>query len=191
MKRFAQTLKLKLEAMSCTPDKIHAELYSFLMVYRKIIHPATGKSPAMLVLEQNLNFAGGEITHAVVREFKVNDRVRVREYAKSEKWVYGAISESIGKLRYVIKLDDGRSWRRHVDQISGTGSLAGIDTENRTEFIEFVNDDSHVVDTSIALPTNTSEPEVQIQLQDQVEPEIQTSTIEVLKTPKQIFNYYL
>lgn len=39
----------------------------------------------------------------------------------NEKWKFGTISERLGKLHYLVNLDGGRKWRRHINQIRGIG----------------------------------------------------------------------
>lgn len=38
-----------------------------------------------------------------------------------QKWQFGKVSGKYGALHYDILLDDGRTWRRHVDQIIKIG----------------------------------------------------------------------
>jgi len=49
--------------------------------------------------------------------------VAVREYLdKIVKWRFGKIIEKLGKLHYRIKLNDGKVWKRHVNQMRAIGS---------------------------------------------------------------------
>ena len=68
--------------------------------------------------------AGGE--KPKIREFKIGERVKAREYLKHDKWRFGTVLERIGRLHYVIELDDGKIWRRHIDQLQCTGENSGI-----------------------------------------------------------------
>lgn len=52
--RYVQTIKNKLMASKCTPVTVHAEMSKILMAYRRAIHPATGKSPAMLMFGRQI-----------------------------------------------------------------------------------------------------------------------------------------
>jgi len=48
--------------------------------------------------------------------------VAVREYLdKNIKWHFGKIIEKLGKLHYRIKLNDGKVWKRHVNQMRAVG----------------------------------------------------------------------
>nr|XP_029719798.1 uncharacterized protein K02A2.6-like [Aedes albopictus] len=127
--RFVQTFKEKLKAMKCERKDVQFELYKILMAYRRTVHPATDKSPSMLVFGRQMksrldflvpssapeNSSCGEEER--VRGFKVNERVSARDFLGSSKWQFGTVKERLGKLHYMIELDDGRIWKRHVDQI--------------------------------------------------------------------------
>ncbi|KAK2578443.1 hypothetical protein KPH14_001060 [Odynerus spinipes] len=52
-----------------------------------------------------------------VRNFKEGERVSCRNYNRGDKWIFGRVLKRIGKLHYLIKLDDGRTWKRHINQI--------------------------------------------------------------------------
>lgn len=41
----------------------------------------------------------------------------VEIYTAEGKWKFGKVTQRLGKLHYRIRLDDGRSWTRHVNQM--------------------------------------------------------------------------
>lgn len=146
--RYVQTIKQKLKALKCTKSQLNLELCNILLTYRKMIHPSTGKSPSMLVfgrqirsrldllLPKNETSSKADI---VVRQFLDGDRVRVRDFLSKDKWKFGRIAEKLGKLRYAVRLDDGRIWERHIDHIVGVGvdlQDVSVDTPREEEFIE-------------------------------------------------------
>ena len=100
-----------------------------LVSYRRTSHPATGKSPSLLVFGRQIRSRLDLIVPANkpkclspeeesdVRCFTVNDRVCARDFLSPSKWKFGSISEKLGKLHYMEELDDGRIWKRHVDQL--------------------------------------------------------------------------
>lgn len=129
--RYVQTLKQKLKSLKCTKAQLNVELCNILLTYRKMIHPATGQSPAMMMFGRqirsriDLMLPKNEVVDAknhTVREFKDGDRVRVRDFLSTDKWKFGKIAEKVGKLRYAVRLDDGRCWERHIDHIVGVGA---------------------------------------------------------------------
>lgn len=126
--RYVQIIKDKLRALNCSRSEISTALLDILLAYRRTIHPSTGKSPSMLVfgrqiksridlmipVSEDKSFA----REVEKRSFEENDRVAARDYlSASEKWRFGVVSEKIGRLHYLVKLDDGRIWKRHIDQL--------------------------------------------------------------------------
>ena len=39
-----------------------------------------------------------------------------------KKWKIGKVTKKLGKLHYLVKLDDGRIWKRHKNQMRKTGN---------------------------------------------------------------------
>lgn len=131
--RYVRTIKEKLKAMKCAKNEIHKHLCNILLNYRKMIHPATGKSPSMLVFGRQIrsridimlpprNDRAKESQIKETRQLEVDDKVAVREYMSSNKWRFGTVIDRTGKLHYSVKLDDGRVWKRHIDQIRKVGA---------------------------------------------------------------------
>ncbi|XP_058817568.1 uncharacterized protein K02A2.6-like [Topomyia yanbarensis] len=142
--RFVQTIKQKLKSLKCTKAQLNAELCNILLTYRKMLHPATGQSPAMMMFGRqirsriDLMLPKNETVSAknyTVREFKDGDRARVRDFLSAEKWKFGRIAEKVGKLRYAVRLDDGRCWERHIDHIVGVGAHLPETSSNSTTSI--------------------------------------------------------
>ncbi|XP_062538906.1 uncharacterized protein K02A2.6-like [Armigeres subalbatus] len=129
--RYVQTFKQKLKAMKCPKSEFNMEISNILLTYRKMLHPSTGQSPSMLMFGRqirsriDLMLPKNEPTSTkdiAVRLFKDGDRVRVRDFLSRDKWKFGKIVEKAGKLRYLVRLDDGRVWERHIDHIAGVGA---------------------------------------------------------------------
>ncbi|XP_062557492.1 uncharacterized protein K02A2.6-like [Armigeres subalbatus] len=129
--RYVQTFKDKIKALKCSRSDVQKELQQILMAYRRTVHPATGKSPSMMVFgrqiksridlmipgQQNLcnDSRWGD---KPIRSFSVNDRIAARDFTShTEKWRFGVVVERVGKLHYMVQLDDGRMWKRHIDQL--------------------------------------------------------------------------
>lgn len=53
-----------------------------------------------------------------------------RNYQLGGKWFFGRVKKSIEKLHYLIQLDDGQIWKRHINQIR----LIGEHTPKRSSF---------------------------------------------------------
>ncbi|XP_055543122.1 uncharacterized protein K02A2.6-like [Wyeomyia smithii] len=137
--RYVQTFKQKLKALKCSKSQINPELANVLQTYRKMIHPSTGKSPSMLLFGRQIRSRldlllpknEAQRTNYQVRQFSDGDRVRVRDFLSNNKWKFGRVAEKVGKLRYAVRLDDGRIWERHIDHIVGVGANLG---ENSSDY---------------------------------------------------------
>lgn len=131
--RFIQTLKNALKRARANETNVAIKLEQILLQYRAAPHTNTKISPAELFLgrkirtkldlmlpkrEEDRDKINEEIK---VREFAIGKRVACRNYTGSERWKFGRIIEKIGKLHYNIKLDDDRTWKRHVNQIREIG----------------------------------------------------------------------
>ena len=55
--------------------------------------------------------------HTKFREFYPGERVLVKDLRKEDTWWQGSIAERSGPKSYVVVLDDGRVWKRHVDHV--------------------------------------------------------------------------
>lgn len=134
VERYVQMVKQKLKCLEEEKGDIHLKVCQILMDYRRLVHPATGLSPAMSMFGRQirskldlLKFVPEkpQVQHDFnkkFRSFKVGDRVSVREYIKvNRKWEFGSITKKLGKYHYLVKLDDGRIWKRHIDQMRTIG----------------------------------------------------------------------
>lgn len=135
VERNVQTFKNKLKTINCTRSEIGKVLNNILLNYRRTPHATTGESPSSLMFNRQIRsrldfmipkqILEGNSTHQhelEVRKLRVNDRVSVRDYSGGDKYQFGSISEVLGKLHYMVKLDDGRIWKRHIDQIHRIGT---------------------------------------------------------------------
>jgi len=134
--RFVQTLKQGLRKLNTTEQNVKLNVQKVLFNYRLLPHQETGKSPAELMfgrkLKSRLNLLfprtekkieNDNMKNMKTTQFEVGESVAVREYLdKNVKWRFGKIIEKLGKLHYRIKLNDGRIWKRHVNQMRAIGS---------------------------------------------------------------------
>lgn len=130
--RYVQTVKDKLKTISCQKNELRKQIAQILFAYRRAIHSSTGKSPAMMMFGRqirnrldlmipNQDTKADQKQPEVNKQFMSNDRVAVRDYLSNEKWQFGIVDKRMGKLHYDVKLDDGRQWKRHVDQMRKVG----------------------------------------------------------------------
>ena len=139
--RFVQTLKKSLSETDANISNSEGALQTILMQYRKMPHASTGIAPAELMLGRPIKSRldlmlpaiskrTNTIVEPAVPQFQAGDRVSCRNYNTSGKWKFGRIIKKIGKLHYSIKLDDGRTWRRHKNQVRRIGAKT---PQSRTE----------------------------------------------------------
>ena len=65
--------------------------------------------------------------HTRYLNFAPGDQVLVRNYASSSPhWLPGIVETVLGPVSYQVKLNDGRLWKRHLDQLL-------IDQSHRTD----------------------------------------------------------
>lgn len=127
--RYCQTLKTKLKCMMHEPSgSLHEKLHSFLLRYR-VTPLACGKSPAELLFRRNLRTKLDLIRPQTYylknkteqpnfnKHFNMGDRVQSRNYSGSMIWKYGTVVKCLGRLHYLIELDDGYIIKRHSNQL--------------------------------------------------------------------------
>lgn len=142
--RFVQTLKQSLKAMKLSKVPLELQLYSLLMTYRKTPHCTTGKSPSAIMFQREIRTRLDLIrpekkkvdkkpnscntSKLKIRNLPLNTRVSARNYNNRLKWVFGHIVKKLGNLHYLIRLDDGRVWKRHINQLRKIGNDAFNET---------------------------------------------------------------
>lgn len=132
--RFVQTFKQAMRKLSSNGGNIETNLQKFLFHYRLTPHSESNKSPAEVMygrkLRSRLDLMFPKVNKESetlespndIREFEKGERVAVREYLdKNIKWRFGSVVTRLGKLHYEVRLDDGRVWKRHLNQIKAIG----------------------------------------------------------------------
>jgi len=125
--RVVQTAKNLIQASDV--GQVQEKLNIILKQLRKAQHSTTGASPYQLMFGRNIRTELDLMTdNDQIRvkditqgqgKFKIGQAVLARNYNNNpkEKWSRGLIEKRIGNVMYIIRLDDGRHWKRHVDQI--------------------------------------------------------------------------
>lgn len=99
-----------------------------LLQYRKMPHATMGIPPPVLMLGRQIRSRLDLMLPSRSKQINTNkqtgglflregDRVSGRNYNSKEKWKFGKIIKRLGKLHYLIVLDDGRIWKRHQNQL--------------------------------------------------------------------------
>ncbi|XP_026569425.1 uncharacterized protein K02A2.6-like [Pseudonaja textilis] len=106
----------------------HSKLSRFLLSQHTTPCTTTNKSPAELLMGRRLRTTLDRLhphycpdtplgSDSLVRDFTPQDLVYARNYAGDPLWVPGQVVSVTGPRSYRILLEDGRLWRRHVDQL--------------------------------------------------------------------------
>ncbi|XP_026565800.1 uncharacterized protein K02A2.6-like, partial [Pseudonaja textilis] len=106
----------------------HSKLSRFLLSQHTTPCTTTNKSPAELLMRSRLRTTLDRLhphycpdtplgSDSLVRDFAPQDLVYARNYAGDPLWVPGQVVSVTGSRSYRILLEDGRLWRRHVDQL--------------------------------------------------------------------------
>ncbi|XP_058041463.1 uncharacterized protein K02A2.6-like [Ahaetulla prasina] len=124
--RFVRSAK---EALSRSgPGDWQAQIDAFLTVQHRTPCVATGRSPAELLMGRKLrcpldrlhpNYVqdGFKTKPDRIRELNIGDSVWAHNYSDGPNWKRGIVIDKTGPKSYLVELDDGRVWRRHIDQL--------------------------------------------------------------------------
>ncbi|KAF2883447.1 hypothetical protein ILUMI_22732 [Ignelater luminosus] len=132
--RFVQTLKVRLKSLVSEQGSLREKLNKILFYYRATSLFSGGKSPAENFLGRNLRTRldllhfqaprsqNPNLQPAVPpsRILRLGDRVQSRNYGSSMHWKCGTVVDVLGRLHYLIELDDGYVIKRHIDQLRRT-----------------------------------------------------------------------
>ncbi len=135
IKRMVQTTKEALARMSKHVRDL--QLAKFLLSQHITPHVTTGRCPAEMLFNRKLkicldrlhpdNYTKKEVLLEVEqmlarssvrwRQFQVADTVGIRGFGVDRKWIPATIVAVSGPVSYVVYTSDGRTGKRHVDQI--------------------------------------------------------------------------
>ena len=126
--RNVQTLKDKLKAMSSENLPMNIKVQKIVFRYRAT-PLANGKSPAELYLNRHFRIKLDSIfpyyemksnqkIKPYTRKIQVGERVRTKFFLNNKLvWKLGVVIRKLGHLHYIIKLDEGREVKRHINQL--------------------------------------------------------------------------
>ena len=116
---------------------LEPKLARFLFTYRITPQSSTEVSPSELMLGQKIQShletlhpdlarkvrlsqewqKRGQDSHARERNFEIGETVYVRNYGPGDMWLRGKVTGIQGSTLHTVLLKDGRSVRRHTDQL--------------------------------------------------------------------------
>ena len=129
--RAVQSFKEGLKKTAYSPASLETRLARFLFQYRITPHSTTGRPPSELlmgrVIQSHLDLVKPRVgrtvrrsqelhdSHSRERTFVVGVEVLAREFVNNKRlWTPGVVTETLGPLTYLVRLDDGRIIRRHI-----------------------------------------------------------------------------
>ncbi|XP_026582357.1 uncharacterized protein K02A2.6-like, partial [Pseudonaja textilis] len=109
-------------------DDWHHKLARFLMSQHSTPCSVTNKSPAELLMGRRLRTVLDRLhpqycpdsplaSTSGVRHFMLQEPVFARNFAGDPLWIPGEVIAITGPRSYRVRLEDGRVWRRHIDQL--------------------------------------------------------------------------
>ena len=152
--RAVQTFKSGMRKLK--EGTLDTKVARFLFTYRVTPQSSTGVSPSELMFGRKIRThldslrpdlarkvrlsqerqKRGQDSHARQRNFVVGEAVYARNYGPGEVWLPGKVTNIQGSTLHTVLLRDGRSVRRHTDQLRSR-----VESENATENGAQSNDD--------------------------------------------------
>ena len=138
VERLNQTFKRALKAGNKDGRSLSHRMADFLLTYRATPHSTTNRTPSSLfllrelrtrfsllhpdverkVMEKQTNQSMHHDRHATLRTFQVNQHVHVRNFRPAgPKWIPGVILKQTGPVSFVVQVENGLVWKRHVDHL--------------------------------------------------------------------------
>ena len=99
-----------------------------------LLHPSDNKR----VNEHQANQKQYHDKRARQRSFKVGQRVVVRDQNPRKPWVPGTIEKLQGPVTYLVRLDTGQLWRRHIDHLREIDD-SSVEAASKTTETEIIN----------------------------------------------------
>lgn len=193
--RNIQTLKRRLAAMVDEPLSMRKKIQEILFRYRAT--PLNnGKTPAEQYLQRQIRiqldalkptkFKSTSIPVRTARQLSVGERIQARYYSNNKpQWKLGMIIKKFGQLHYMIKLDNGYIFKRHIDQLRSTDIPPKKSVSFAPEVVEEPNlkpeNPAPNIGDLVELPGNQPQHNIQ---QDNIEvPEPTADLAETSETP--------
>ena len=135
--RFVQTFKGEMKKGEKDGLPLPHRLASFLLTYCTTPHATTGVPPCVLMMgrgirtrmdllrpdldvtvqEKQFKQKQQHDEHSVDRSFLNGQQVMTRLFNRSQKWIAGVIVKRLGPVSYLVQLNDGSTWKKHIDHI--------------------------------------------------------------------------
>ena len=135
--RLVQTVKQGLRSALRKGVSLDQALQAILLRYRTTPQSTTGVSPSVLMFGRNLRTrldllrpeVGVRVSerqeqqqqrhnqHCQHRELSLEQLVWVRNWRVGARWLKAKVQKQLGPLTYLVQLENGECWRRHIDHL--------------------------------------------------------------------------
>ena len=150
--RMVQSVKKAVYSGKREGEPLEKILARFLLQYRTTAHATTGVPPSSLfmgrVLRTRLDLLKPDVgtrvraqqelhksyhdRHSNFRSFDIGEGVWTKNFRDGPPWLKGVIADRLGPVSYLVRMEDGALWRRHVDHLR-SGSSDAVSVESRNE----------------------------------------------------------
>ena len=174
--RFVRTVKEALKSTKGSGRTLQQRLQNFLLSYRTIPHATTGVAPCTLFLGRSLRTRlellrpdlqqrvcekqakqkSHHDQHAKTRHFEIGQLVMVRNLRPGPTWIPATIAEQRGPLSYLVTVENGEQWRRHVDHLKPREDSTFPRNEERLDRDSIIPFESSVEEAEVSSTTDTS-----------------------------------
>lgn len=137
VERLVQSVKRGVKAGIRSGVPLECALQAFLLRYRTTPHTTTGITPSTLMLGRDvrthLDLLRPELQerveekqaiqsryhnrHCKGRELATGMAVWARNWREGPAWVRARVHDSLGPVSYLVELENGDLWRRHIDHL--------------------------------------------------------------------------
>ena len=176
VERLVQTFKKAMISKVQKGVTISQMLFSFLLSYRTTPHSITNVTPAELFMNRNirtkLDLIQPNIESTVTKaqgmqkaqhdtkaretRYVIGENVMAKNYRSGPKWLPGVIVEQLGTLIFLVQLDNGMFWKRHVDQLCGRDQSSGNNTDSEAAYAstDSTNESSEISNEAVTDTTS-------------------------------------
>ena len=201
-----QTVKYGLKKASTQTGTLEERLQKFLLYHRVMPQSTTGLSPSELLLKRRIRtrfdllrpnlsskvkqsqssmtaYKGGK-----TRTFMVGDGVLAKNFSAGPTWLRGQVVEIVSPSIVVVRLNDGRGVRRHLDQVRAC-SIVESNEEHSIEPNRELGEPVVVPDMSLTRPVTQVSQEPSLTPEPNVE--VRRNPLRGARLPSKLHDYIL
>jgi hypothetical protein len=122
-------------------SKIQATLHVCTNARPRLFKPRQVPFASKHVMNKQADQVSHHNQHAKARHFSIEQNVMVRNLRPGKKWVPGVIKKQLGPLTFLVEVENGILWKRHIDHlldnatshtVTSTSTPVDVDQESFT-----------------------------------------------------------